>query len=278
MNQQLGRNQIIDAWTPALQDGIEANCEHPVAEPRLDVAFFGDLFLPRVLVPAKGHLVEESWTDADAEVLAIHVDELAGPDVDPFSDDELLAKAHTGVPLPVARLLARLDRVLGSKIAARLFMGELKQVRRYLGEPELKAKADARMAAAATAGAKVLLGHSLGSVVALEFLRQHPECYLPRLITLGSPLGLKTVRILLPDPGFGFGGLPANIGSWRAFRDPHDPVACAGDLCRLWSGVVDDATIHNDVDAHSAQRYLCKRQVGAAVAEVLPEITREVSR
>lgn len=96
-----------------------------------------------------------------------------------------------------------------------LFVGELRQVRRYLLDPDLKTKADARVAEMVTENCRILIGHSLGSVVAFEFLRQHPERRLNLLITLGSPLGLRTIRHLMPDPEFGAAeGVPANVGAW----------------------------------------------------------------
>jgi hypothetical protein len=95
-----------------------------------------------------------------------------------------VAKGFTGVPHAVARILARLDCLFGSRAAASVFLGELKQVRRYLGEAELKTEGDMRMTAAA-AGARVAIGQSLGSVV-VEFLGQHPAFEFPRLITIGS--------------------------------------------------------------------------------------------
>ena len=94
-----------------------------------------------------------------------------------------------------------------------LFLGELKQVRRYLLDPAIKAEADDRAEKVIAQGAKVVIGHSLGSVVAFEFVRQHPDYPVDLLLTLGSPLGLRTVRALMPDPAYGDYRMPLNIGA-----------------------------------------------------------------
>jgi len=105
-------------------------------------------------------------------------------------------------------------------------------VRRYLRDPELTAAADAAVAQAARGDCRVLIGHSLGSMVALEYVRQHPEHRFALLLTLGSPLGLRMVQSRLAEPFHGTEGqrgIPDSVGVWVNVRDPRDPVACAGD-------------------------------------------------
>lgn len=60
-------------------------------------------------------------------------------------------KGYTRVPLPVQAVMRALDRRFGAA-AGVLFLGELRQVRRYLGDPALKAAAGARVAAAVAGG------------------------------------------------------------------------------------------------------------------------------
>jgi pimeloyl-ACP methyl ester carboxylesterase len=122
----------------------------------------------------------------------------------------------------------------------------------------------------------VVIGHSLGSVVALEFVRQHPGYPVDLLLTLGSPLGLRTVRDLMPDPGYGAERVPPSIGRWVNVRDPRDPVACAGALTQFWPGIAADHTVDNQDDAHSVTRYLGKWRTGAAVLAALPDLADTV--
>ena len=149
------------------------------------------------------------------------------------------AEKVSRAPAAIASAVAALDRRFGAH-AGVLFVGELRQVRRYLTDPALKTAADARVTETVTEKCQILIGHSLGSVVAFEFLRQHPKRRLDLLITLGSPLGLRAIRHLMPDPEFGAAeGVPANVGAWVNLRDPRDPVACAGSLRAWWPGIRD---------------------------------------
>jgi pimeloyl-ACP methyl ester carboxylesterase len=169
--------------------------------------------------------------------------------------------------------LASLDGVFGSPAAAQVFVGELRQVRRYLREPSLKAAADARVASAIGADTRVLVGHSLGSVVAFEYLRQQPQQVIDLLVTVGSPLALRTIRSMMPDPQHGSeSGLPGGAQRWVNVWDRHDPVACAGGLRRFWSGVEDDDTLDNGREPHSVGHYLAKAQTGRPIAQAVPEL------
>lgn len=44
--QQLGRHQLREPWRRSLADGLERASGARVAPPPLDIAYYGDLFLP----------------------------------------------------------------------------------------------------------------------------------------------------------------------------------------------------------------------------------------
>lgn len=46
----------------------------------------------------------------------------------------------------------------------------------------------------------ILVAHSLGSVIAYNFLRLHPELNIRCFITMGSPLGFRVIQMHLPQP------------------------------------------------------------------------------
>jgi len=89
-------------------------------------------------------------------------------------------------------------RIFGALQKARK---DLLQVTRYLTEDDLRAAAQARVAALLDEDTQLVIGHSLGSVLAWEAC-QALDRPLPVLVTLGSPLGLDTVVYprLRPQP------------------------------------------------------------------------------
>jgi alpha-beta hydrolase superfamily lysophospholipase len=86
--------------------------------------------------------------------------------------------------------------------AAAVIDRTLTQVIRYQRDSEIHGRAIARVNEHLVSDTRVVIGHSLGSVVAYDALRARPaEQPLPVLVTLGSPLGLSAIRTrLLPQP------------------------------------------------------------------------------
>jgi hypothetical protein len=274
--QQLGRRQLQGPWQNALSDGLEKSCKHPVPLPPLDIAFYADLFLP----DAKPGKAAKADSDPDELFLDDLDDEeradLKDAAAEMLTQEELAAaekaveKAYTRTPHPLQFVLRAMDQRFGAS-AGVLYLGELRQVRRYLCDPKLKKDVDALVDAAVGVDCRILIGHSLGSVVAWEYVRRYPEHELDLLLTAGSPLGLRMIRSRLPVRDFATAARPSHVAGWVNVRDPHDPVACAGKLSKWWPWSV-DTPVNNQGDAHSATRYLGKRETGKAVLERAPEL------
>jgi alpha-beta hydrolase superfamily lysophospholipase len=66
----------------------------------------------------------------------------------------------------------------------------LKQVTAFLTDRSVKDLALARVREQVGAGTRVLIGHSLGSVVAYEYVCRYRSPSVELLVTLGSPLGI----------------------------------------------------------------------------------------
>jgi hypothetical protein len=273
------QDEMTESWRLSLADALHVTHGRELTPPEFSLVFFDDVVWPATTVVGKG------GADPGAELAALDPDELADFETSArelLPPDDLAAaetmppgKAITGVPRPVARLLAALDRRFGAA-AVVLLIWQFRQVHRYLRDHAVKAEVDARVRAAVTGECRVLCGHSLGSIVAFEFIRQNPGQRVELLLTVGSPLGLRLVRDRLADRDHGSGtawGVPDNIGHWVNLRDLHDPVACAGDLHTWWPGVV-DRHVTNGADAHCADRYLAHRYVGQAVLAAIPELAR----
>ncbi len=256
-----------------------------MSEPDLDIAFYGDLVSP-VVSQAGGAAatgprgvppeVPDALSQLDAGELA-GLEALLGEVVDP---EEVAAvrkappKGLTCVPRPLRWLLGAVERRF-SATAVVLLVGEFRQVHRYLSDPAVKATVDERVRQAVGSDCRVLIGHSLGSVVALEFLCRNDGHKVESFLTMGSPLSLRMVRTALAGLGHpqGAWGLPPGVSAWVNVRDVRDPVACGGDLARWWKGV-EDRHVVNQGDAHAAERYLGKRETGEAILAVLPALAR----
>jgi hypothetical protein len=268
--QYCSREEILREWIPALSGGVEWATGRRV-QPDLDLAFYGHLFRraesPRTGTrPGKGAAsgdVAADLADLDEAELAdltTAVEEIVGA-------DELAeaaarpSKAAMWLPVPVQYLVGAVERRFPPASGV-LLLGTLRQVRRYLRDSQLKSEVD-QITAEAALGATVLIGHSLGSVVAHEFLRQNPGHPVRLLLTVGSPLGLKMVRDHLPV------GAPG-VARWVNVRDPNDPVTAAGALDR-WHPLAEDGYADNGLEAHNAKRYLSCKATGAALADFLPE-------
>lgn len=108
-----------------------------------------------------------------------------------------------------------------------------------------------------TSGRAVVIGHSLGSIIALDLLRVWPgELHIDLLFTLGSPAALPQLQAHLRDckPYF-----PADqVGSWINLFDSDDPVTGGSGLEGIYGDLVVDHHVENGGmrDNHGVDRYL----------------------
>lgn len=265
--QRLGGNTLLKDWQPALADGLDRADGPGLAADDLRIAFYGDLFRP----PGNTLAVGDPMFTAD--------------DVDEGFEAELLlewwaacARTDPAVPPPGADTLARSPRAVQTalrvlqnsryfaELSLRALVFDLKQVRRYLTDPSLRAEARGRVEAAIGPDTRVVVAHSLGSVVAYEALCARAGDHQVRaLVTLGSPLGMRMVfDRLRPEPG-GWPGVPR----WTNIADEGDVVAAVKDLSLLFGTGVAGKVVHNGSHAHDATSYLTAKETGRAVAEGL---------
>ncbi|WP_155544834.1 hypothetical protein [Amycolatopsis camponoti] len=270
--QQRGRHQLLAAWRPALGDGLERASGQKITLPDLDLAFYGDVFLPDRNCPSTKTADAESVLDGMsgqelAELSQVLTEAVADSDIE--AAEQQVTMGYTRVPRPVQVLLRAVDRRFGAA-AGVLYLGVLRQVYRYLHDLDVKARIDRRVEEGVGERGRVLIGHSLGSVVAYEYLRQHPSSGVELFISVGSPLGLRMVRSRLQV-------VALSTPNWVTVRDLRDPVACAGPLCEWWPQINadDELIVDNDGDAHSVECYLSKRTVGQVLLQALPHLTEE---
>jgi hypothetical protein len=117
------------------------------------------------------------------------------------------------------RLATTVDRYL--HLGDRVVQFFLEDVESYFANDRLRDLAIDRVAEAVNEANDeiVLLGHSLGSVVAYDFVRNRPGASLRGFITLGAPLGLPTVLRRIETPQF-----PERATRWANFFESRDFV------------------------------------------------------
>lgn len=118
----------------------------------------------------------------------------------------------------------------------------------------------------------IVVSHSLGTIVSYSLLREFARNGRPRnsplFLTLGSPLGIESVRKGFSKPRT----RPADVSRWVNCADPEDFVALRAELTRDNFG----GDIHNYPDfnnghenPHSIAGYLSDPRVAREIAEAI---------
>lgn len=161
---------------------------------------------------------------------------------------------------------------VGFAFAERFVRRALREVSQYLTDPATRQAAQQRVLDQIDDTTQLVIGHSLGSVVAFEAL--HHTDRPVEFITCGSPLALRTIIYdrLQPAPPH----VPPSVTRWSDFADRDDLIAVHSDLAADFpvppGGVVSmtpTVSVNNGAHAHNADQYLTEARLGQAVASAL---------
>ena len=160
-------------------------------------------------------------------------------------------------------------------LSERLIIRFIKQLHAYMDDDSIRREVQERVERAVGPDTAVLIGHSLGSVVAYEAACAHPDWNLV-LVTLGSPLGIRNLVFdrLRPPPEDGRGRFPACAAAWTNITDTGDVVALVKELAPLFGDGVKDLLVYNGSRAHDVSPYLTAAQTGHAIAAGLARRAR----
>ena len=266
---------LHQVWAPALCGGVGL-AGGRLTEAAVRCAFYGDLFrLPGRHLAGGDPLIRAQDLDQfEQDLLAAWWGEAARTDAAVVAPDARTLAVRT--PRGVQSALRALS---GSRFFAalgeRALLGDLRQVRDYIHKQEIREEARQRVAAAVGPDTRVLVGHSLGSVVAYEALCANPEWPVGMLVTLGSPLGIPHLIFdrLEPAPALTASAGPGPRGRWpgpaRAWvnvADQGDVVALVKDLRAVFGPEVDCWLVDNGANAHDVRPYLTAVETGRAIA------------
>ena len=150
--------------------------------------------------------------------------------------------------------------------AAPFVIKHIEQATNYITKPEIRAWVlDRIIKRLPASGHLVIVGHSLGSVIAADLLRRLPTgLKVDGLVTIGSPLGhgtllVEPLRKVLSEP-------PANLAWWVNFRSTADPVPTGRGVSTVFPWVLDQRIpAPNPTTAHDASTYLGNEAVAKTI-------------
>jgi hypothetical protein len=275
-----GEDELLSLWVPALRSGVRLAEGDAAAEKVVDrevrCAFYGDLFRPsgRYLSGSDTWIEPEDLDDFEQELLFLWWDRAAATDPRVIGPGErTLGRTPRSVKAAL-RALSNARFLTG--LADQMLLGALRQVRRYVTDPQIRETAISRVTDLVGPETRVIVAHSLGTVVAYEALCANPDWQVRALVTLGSPLGIRGLIFdrLIPAPKHDeFGALkgnwPGGVREWTNIADAGDVVALVEDLRPMFDGEMVCAMVHNDAKAHDVRPYLTAVETGQAICSGL---------
>ncbi|MFK0043920.1 hypothetical protein ACIQU4_07405 [Streptomyces sp. NPDC090741] len=271
------RRQLTEDWGKALQRGIKEFTGRPGQTPTLHMPHWTPLVIKGTdrLGPEDDPFGESVLMAAEEEeFVADALRDVVRPEDLAFAEEQTLATL--GPPKLWSPRITRLAMAYDRRFArggAQLFVRSMREVRLYLTEPDLATKVRALVREDFTSATSVVIGHSLGSVIAYDLFR-HQDVGSARgahgpavhtLVTCGSPLGIPSVRRLMGIANGERLGLPDPI-RWINVYDPDDFITGGAGLAAAARNLTDVGVKNGIGDPHSAVRYLRTEPVAHAVA------------
>ncbi|MFC7993178.1 hypothetical protein ACFUV2_28205 [Streptomyces pilosus] len=255
------------AWARQLAGGLSISPDRI----DLDFAYYADKLLtaPAAQGAQNGDFLDDPLAQ---EMLAAWARELRVPDE--------VSQGHATVPLRALSswVARRCDLAEGPlRVFLRMLFPEVAAYLRTEHAPERTAVREEVAARMARHQPRIVIAHSLGSVVAYEALHAHPELQPDLFLTLGSPLALPRAvyERLVPAPRL-TGPTPQGERlpgktRWVNIADPGDPVAVPPQLSQHFDGIdLDHTTVISPLFRfHHATNYLQSATTAATIAPYL---------
>jgi hypothetical protein len=256
-------NALKELWENALARTWKTLGLHP-RQYHLEMPFYGDRLEKMTAevrggtsnVVARGVVGPQAFTQLEAELINAMARKAGVSDAEvsrELGQEVIVRGAENWLWVhALANLLERKVPALG-----KLGLGFITQVDSYLTRPHIREAIDSIIAPSLNKGATVVIAHSLGTIVSYVVLRTKiSQPTVPLFVTLGSPLGIDTVKGYLKPPTL---AVPNGVAFWLNGTDIRDYVALVPSLdAQTFSkGIVNYLGVHNrHDDAHSIEDYL----------------------
>lgn len=270
------RSQMAEQWRKAIVTGLEnVRCAH-AGNVTVECAFYGHLYNDGKAAGDRAYHLSDLEPGLEQELFAAIGAAAIGArlsDGEAARDAAAEAAGEPGklwLPDVLQRAVRRIEASGFLDGASARVIRLVKQVGRYFSDPEFAARVHDEMDKAMAARPKVVVAHSLGSVIAYDWLRRQEPGRAPALVTLGSPLGFRGIRLAL-HPQVDVSPLPwPGVERWVNVAATEDAVATVKLLDGLFDGKVHDESASNTRRAaHSAVRYLENGKTADAITEAL---------
>lgn len=235
-NELWGPHELKGRWFPAVQDGL---WHHGVAIDPEDVAvcFYGDLYRLDL-----SKVTEEEWMESRAGA------------------EEMLSDfgGENGLDF--------LGQAAGKYAVDRT----IDMVTMMARKPDIRRDSRKRLLDVISTQTRVIVAHSMGTVISHQTLALNPDIEIDMLVTLGSPLGSDYVFPSLQGERAGdLGPWPGSTRRWVNVAAHGDQAAAVNKLADKFGEHVEDHVIDNGYRAHDPEPYLNSKVTGAVIAEAL---------
>jgi hypothetical protein len=219
---------LKSAWLDALKSALELKKLTLPKSVTVEFPYYGDMleeFVRQSKLPLASEITSRG-SDQQDDFLAFQAqvaDELAKSagvtetEINAEYGDDLRARGPLNWKW-VQAIIRAIDKNAGG-LSAEGIESFTRDVYIYLNSNTVRDAIDQIVATKVGSSATVVVGHSLGSVVAYNVLRKKTSD-VSLFVTVGSPLGIRTVRTPLIPIGF-----PTGVRSWYNAYDPRDIVA-----------------------------------------------------
>ncbi|MFC7673508.1 hypothetical protein ACFQWH_10535 [Mycolicibacterium sp. GCM10028919] len=247
------RAAVTAKWSSEIRTGLDNVRSRYATAVGVECAFYGHMYNDGKAVDEAEYGASDVDSDFESGLLVAIADATA-PSPETF-DGKLY------LPGALQRALAIIERVKLFEGLDAVAISFVKQVNRYLSDSTFQERVHDEVSAAMACEPRIVIGHSLGSIVAYNWLHEHPASRPVHLITIGSPLGLRLISSRLRTVGW-----PGNVRLWHNIAAPHDGVATVKELAPIYSPEIRDLLCGSArLSAHSSASYLSNVQTATVI-------------